>query len=127
MCQVYVLHVISPGELYVQREEEGVVDPEVKLRYTINKLHGSLSETEMILEDPEFGMPCCVNEGYEGTKTSSVTTLTQLVDAMCRLAPLAIQCCLAGVYQNDVKGRMRSTDFLTSDILPYTVALSATK
>ena len=117
-CQVYVLHVISPVELYVQLEEEGVADPGVELSCTINKLYGSLSETEMILEDPEVGISCCVNEGCQWYKSvvcdntdagklvvkyvdnGSIVTidrqrLKQLDDALCRLTPLAIQCCLA--------------------------------
>ena len=39
----------------VQLDEEGVA---VKPTCTIHKLYGSLSETEMILEDSEVGMPC---------------------------------------------------------------------
>ena len=49
----------------MQRENEGVADPEVELSCRIIQLYGSLSETEMILEEPEVGMPCCVNEGSE--------------------------------------------------------------
>ena len=39
----------------MQLDEEGVA---VKPTCTIHKLYGSLSETEMILEDSEVGMPC---------------------------------------------------------------------
>ena len=40
-----MLHVISPGELYVQLEGEEAADPEIGLSCTIHKLYGSLDET----------------------------------------------------------------------------------
>ena len=104
--------MIRLGESYVQLEEEGVADPEVELHHMMNKLYGSLSETEMILEDPEVGMPCCVYEGCkwyratvcDNTKAgklvikyvnyrSTVTIDKQLVDVLYELVPMAIQCC----------------------------------
>ena len=45
-------NVISTGELYVQLEEEGTADPVFEIRCTMRKLYGSLSEVEIILEDP---------------------------------------------------------------------------
>ncbi|KAI0226655.1 hypothetical protein LSAT2_022885 [Lamellibrachia satsuma] len=82
---------------------------------------------EMILEDSEVGMLCCVNEGCEwyraiicdntdATKLfikyvdySSIVTIDRqrvklLLDALCELAPLAVQCYLAGAHQVDEKG-----------------------
>ena len=37
------------GEFYVQLEEKVVADKEIELRCTIVELHGSLSESEMIV------------------------------------------------------------------------------
>ncbi|KAI0242195.1 hypothetical protein LSAT2_014423, partial [Lamellibrachia satsuma] len=119
--------VTSPGELYVQLEEEGLAGPEVELSCRMNQLYGNRSETGMILEDPEVGMSCCVNEGCEWYSADvcdntdagklvvkyvdygSIVTVVrqhvkQLVDALCELASMAIQCCLDGAHQVGEKG-----------------------
>ena len=70
--------MISPGELHVQLEEEGVAGPEVELSCTMNKLYDSLSETEMILEDPGMGCRVVSMKGASRTEPSSVTTPTSV-------------------------------------------------
>ena len=145
----------------MQLEEEGVADPGVELRYMVDELYGSLSETELILKDLEVGMLCCVKEGcgwviavvcdntnagklvvksvdYGGTATIDRQNVKQLDGPLCRLAPLAIQCCFPGVHQTDEKEwsneayvqlcglieyKDLTADFQTSDTLPYTVSL----
>ena len=64
--------------------------------------------------------------------------MKQLNSALCKLTPLAIQCCLTGVHKTYKKGSSKdvydqlccliedkhlNTGFLTTDSLPYTVAM----